>query len=355
MRDSEAVSESRSGGKPAAPKRNSITVPPVPPVRPMTPRPAAVASAGVAPQKAEIVLSGKPVDDHPPESSAPTPRYLPPFDAAARPAFSSSPTKARPIQHTSLGVGEPLAVKPGGAESGVPPSEPSAVVPKISNRPPGLDSSMRAEISAMVQAALQEAMAPFAARERELAAKSQDELAVLVRTAVDNAIASLAVRERELAERLERAERAIAATSAEVTAAVSNLAASSNVPPSIPVSTAPSIAPARLMPDVPKAPRAASLPPHVSAASRAHSSDASRPPRGRANLPVEGERARSSDATRQAYALQVAEGASSADIDISAFDGQRRTRMVSRVVMVILLLIMAGVITMTLLSYSPSH
>jgi len=177
--------------------------------------------------------------------------------------------------------------------------------------PAGLGSAMREEVWAIVRAAVEEAMGPIVARQRELEARvERAERAVTSGGPVRTGSAAS-----------ERADRApIASTGA-----------------SIPVAFGPSIAP-------PAAPKPARMPSFdqdttVSGTSNVRGPMASLPPQGYGVTVIKSTRAE----------LDLA---AVGPVDVDGFDGGRRKRRVASAVVVLMLMVIIGVVTMTVLSHS---
>jgi len=180
--------------------------------------------------------------------------------------------------------------------------------------PAGLGSAMREEVWAIVRAAVEEAMGPIVARQRELEARvERAERAVTSGGPVRTGSAAS-----------ERADRApIASTGA-----------------SIPVAFGPSIAP----PAAPAAPKPARMP------SFDHDTTVSGTSNGRgpmASLPPQGYGVTVIKSTRAELDL-----AAVGPVDVDGFDGGRRKRRVASAVVVLMLMVIIGVVTMTVLSHS---
>lgn len=171
----------------------------------------------------------------------------------------------------------------------------------------------------------------------------REEVWAIVRAAVEEAVAPLVARQRELEARLERPEPARVAPPApqggatNAAARLAQLGGSGSPPP-----LGPALLPAVFKP-VDMGAAALDLAPRV-----ARVAGASAHPVGpRPSLPPQGYGVTVMSAPRFALDLDAV-----GPVDIDGFDGGRRKRNVARVVVVFMLLLIGGAITMMVLSYS---
>ncbi len=294
MRDADAVSETRRSGRPPVPMIPRAALPaskaaPLAPSKPVTPRAPVVVQKN---DELEPPSSEWEVVEGVTESSVPTPRYLPAVELPGGPP--------RLPYQTSLGVGGPVVESPAPQAPAAPASASGGT----------LDGAVREEIARAVRAAMDDAMAPLAARALAMQARVES---------AEQALEASASRARLLEARLENAERIAAA--AKVETAVSRLAPV----PSIPVTMAPSAASAPPPPAPAQARSVAGRSPALAAPS-GHQGGV-------------------------APSMQPQRDYESAAIDISAFDGGRRKRIVAWIVVLVLVLIMSAAVTSAVLSY----
>lgn len=380
MRDAGVVSESRGGG-PGSVTRPLMTgpraaPPPVPPTKAMTPRAPAVAppspavgapraafasTTATAPaktpaqrkQESEPPPGGWDATDadtvtsfpEPDELPSPTPRNLPPVKASPPPAagapatYASPPTAAPATPHSPGTARGPYQTSPG---VGVPQgASRTAGTTASAMATGGLGSAMREEVWAIVRAAVEEAMGPLVARQRELEGR------------VERAerFADAASRGRQAGAGIPNAAPQTAPQGGGGSTATSRLA-------SIPVAFSPSVAPPAFAAPSPLLPRTEIAPASVTnpgmetipdlAASRSPAMAHPGPRPAMPSLPPTG-----------TYGVTVMESIrpkldldAVGDVDIAGFDGGRRKRMVGIAVVIIMLLIIAGVVTMTLASHA---
>jgi hypothetical protein len=264
----------------------------------------------------------------------PTPRNLPPTTAEVAPPAPAAPAAPamRARYETSPGVGGPPAALPAtGVVRGI--SAPSAATQA------GLATGMREEVWAIVRAAVEEAMGPLVARQRELVAR------------VERA-------ERERDAELAKGARAVHAAPAPALpagpapgSAASKLASigpTTFAPSSIPVAFGPSVAPPTFtvadaaVPTFEPATASATIPDiKMPATASAH------PVGPRPSLPPTGYGVTVTTSPRASLDLEAV-----GPVDIEGFDGGRRKKRVAGVVVVMILLLIAGLVTMTALSHS---
>jgi hypothetical protein len=365
--------------------------PPVPPAKPMTPRAPAVAPAvPVAPavglprspmaSTTAQSTAGKKLDSEPPpggwdsdedadtvtsfpepsELPAPTPRNLPPVKASPAPAAGTPATQASPptavpaTPHSPGTMRGPYQTSPG---VGGPPIDPA--VPAARAAGAAAVAAPAPTAAARTAGSAASAMAASAG----LGSAMREEVWAIVRAAVEEAMGPLVARQRELEARVERAERfadaakggarpvgagiptstAHAAPPGASSSAASRLAALGPAI-SIPVVIGPSIAPVPFTATAPPLPRIEAA--HGSAT--VPDLKAPHPVGPRPSLPpTDSYGVTVMPSMRPSLDLDAV-GA----VDISGFDGGRRKRMVGRAVVVIMLLIITGVVTMTLLSHN---
>ncbi|MDB4933416.1 MAG: Translation initiation factor 2, partial [Labilithrix sp.] len=187
----------------------------------------------------------------------------------------------------------------------------------------------------------------------QLGSAMREEVWAIVRAAVEEAMGPLVARQRELEARVERAERAEREAAGRTASAASRLQ-------SIPVAFGPSIAPPPVKvppqavpnfdaPPSPTNPNGTTIPDLKAAApyqsgSTAIVSAAGGPKR---SLPPSGYGVTVIADTRASLDLENV-----GPIDIEGFDGGRRKRRVAGFVVVLMLMIIAGAVTMTVLSHS---
>jgi hypothetical protein len=190
----------------------------------------------------------------------------------------------------------------------------------------GLGSAMREEVWAIVRAAVEEAVGPIVARQRELEARLER-----------------AEREPEAS----RARAAQAAPAAAATSAASRLASIGSASATAPAPTplGPALLPAAFKPaDLGNA--SLELPPAAVGPSR--SSGASAHPVGpRPSVGPQGYGVSVTASPRPSLDLDAV-----GPVDVYGFDGGRRKRNVARVVVVLMLLLIGGAVTMMVLSYN---
>ena len=257
----------------------------------------------------------------PNELPEPTPRHLPPVKSpATSPATQAPGTNVPPTPNSPGTTRGPYPTSPGIGTDAAPRATGSEPKPGAGAGPrPGaqgaaaLPSAMREEVWAIVRAAVEEAVSPLVAKQRELEARA------------------------ERAERFAEAAKAtgkpigagipqaISATGTIIGVPPPKITLAATPQPSIPV-TAISLAPDAAISDIPPAPRAPAL--------------RSLPPTDSYGVTV-------MPSTRPQLNLDAV-GA----VDISGFDGGRRKKMVGRAVVVIILAIVVGLVTMTLLSHN---
>jgi|GEM_PF-3072843 len=288
----------------------------------------------------------------------PTPRVLPPVEAtpvappaAASPATQASPETAVPATpaspgtmrgpyQTSPGVGGPQAALPAPVPAAGAPGSPKAATPKAATAThamasiAGLGSAMREEVWAIVRAAVEEAVGPLVARQRELEARLER-----------------AEREPDAgANRARPAQNAGAAAAAGGASAASRLASigaggAGGAGAAAPTPLGPALLPAVFKPADPGA-TTLDLAPTPAAPSRA--SGASAHPVGpRPSVGPQGYGVTVTASPRASLDLDAV-----GPVDVYGFDGGRRKRNVARVVVVMMLLLIGGAVTMMILSYN---
>ncbi len=161
----------------------------------------------------------------------------------------------------------------------------------------------------------------------------REEVWTIVRAAVEEAMGPMVARQRELEARVERAERAVASGG-------STRAAAPSMGGSIPVAFGPSIAPPPAA-----APKPARMPSFDQDTTVSGPRGQTRGPM--ASLPPQGYGVTVINSTRPELDL-----ASVGPVDVDGFDGGRRKRRVAGAVVVLMLMIVIGVVTMTVLSHS---
>jgi len=376
MRDAGDVSESRGGGpgsvtRPLIPTNPRGAPPPVPPAKAMTPRAPTVAAAVPGAPRAPMV-QGK-LDSEPPsggwdaadadtvtsfpepsELPAPTPRNLPPVKASPAPAAGVPATQASPPAvpgtvrgpyQTSPGVGGPPAESPGPRAPAPAPARAVASAASAMAAGAGLGSAMREEVWAIVRAAVEEAMGPLVARQRELEARVE--------------------RAERFADAAKGGGRAVGAGIPTATAhaappgagsassAASRLAALGPAMSSIPVALGPSLAPPHFTAAAPPVPRFETSPgsattPDLKPAAPPAAPPVAHPVGPRPSLPPTG----TYGVTVMPSMRPSLDLASVGEVDISGFDGGRSKKRVATAVVVVMLLIITAVVTMTLLSHN---
>jgi hypothetical protein len=181
----------------------------------------------------------------------------------------------------------------------------------------------------------------------------REEVWAIVRAAVEEAMGPLVARQRELEARVERAERGGSATASARLQSIGPMGG----PSSIPVAFGPSVAPpaftAKAAPRVPSFDNEASSGgttiPDLKAAPAYQSGggDAPQPARGpMLSLPPQGYGVTVMQSTRPTLDLEGV-----GPVDVHGFDGGQRKRRVGYAVVVIMLMIIIGVVTMTVLSH----
>lgn len=234
----------------------------------------------------------------------------------------------RPRYETSPGVGgPPVALPPTNAAAARGINAPAAGAQQ------GLGTAMREEVWAIVRAAVEEAMGPLVARQRELEAR------------VERA-------EREVeAERTKGARAPATAAQGGGSAAAKLASIPAGNSGSIPVAFGPSLAPPALIAAAPAVPRfdngpgSVTIPDHKAPAT---SEKASAHPVGpRPSIPVNGYGVAVISAPRATLDLE-----SVGPVDIDGFDGSKRKKRVATFVVVVMLLLIVGAVTMTVLSHS---
>lgn len=282
----------------------------------------------------------------PTELPAPTPRNLPPVKAS--PVTQAAPATNVPATPHSPGtVRGPYQTSPG--VGGPPPADAAARAPA----PPA--ARVVAGAAATAQTGLGSAM--------------REEVWAIVRAAVDEAVSPLLVRNRELEARVDRAERfadaakgaarpiigaGIPAAATPLAPPVAGASAASKLAALAPsmegdrapvhVSLAPSLSPNPFPPRVDLTPGSETAPdlkpPAVPALAHPVGPRPTLPPAGSYGVTV-------MPSMRPSLDLE-----SVGAVDISGFDGGRSKRRVATAVVVIMLVIVASVVTMTLLSHS---
>lgn len=254
----------------------------------------------------------------PSELPEPTPRMLPPVEATPPPlpaAVVSSQTQASPETATPATPASP------GTMRGPYPTAPGVAPPPVPL--PAGGAKAGAGAPSMAQPGL------GAARE---------EVWTIVRAAVEEAIGPLLARQRELEARLERAENQAARPAAQAggASAVSKLA---SIPPS---PLGPALMPAVFRPVDSSATSIDLSPPVVSRSGGSAHPVGPRP-----------------SGAPQGYGVSVIPGPrptldldAVGPVDIGGFDGGARRRTVARVVVVLMLLLIGGAILMMVLSYN---
>lgn len=315
----------------------------------MAPRPASVAPPPLAPAAAP---KGKPArwEDEPPSGGwdnadtvtnfpepsdlpEPTPRVLPPVEptpapaaAAASSAVTAGPTTAaspgtmRGPYQTSPGVGGPPAGAPAPLPAaGAPPPAPAVkavTATQAMASTAGLGSAMREEVWAIVRAAVEEAVGPLVARQRELEARL--------------------ARVPQGAPQASPAAPAAPPAQAAAASAASRLA-------SIPITLGPSLAPPAFKPEPQGVPSFES-----SSADRPRSGSTSAHPVGpRPSMQPQGFGLPVMTVERPTLDLDAV-----GPVDVDGFDGGRRKKTVARVVVVLMLLVIVGAVGMMVLSYN---
>jgi hypothetical protein len=278
----------------------------------------------------------------PSELPEPTPRMLPPVEAtpaapaAASPATQASPETSVPATPaspgtmrgpypTAPGVGGPPVIPAPLPAAGVPASPKAATASHAMASTAGLGSAMREEVWAIVRAAVEEAVGPLVARQRELEAR-------------------LERAEREPDAGASRARAAQPAPPA--ASAASRLASSGGASAAAaPTPLGPALLPAVFKPADPGT-ASLELPPAAVGPSR--SSGASAHPVGpRPSVAPQGYGVSVMTSPRASLDLDAV-----GPVDVYGFDGGRRKRNVARVVVVLMLLLIGGAVTMMVLSYN---
>jgi hypothetical protein len=185
-----------------------------------------------------------------------------------------------------------------------------------------------------------------------LGSAMREEVWSIVRAAVDEAIGPLVARQRELEARLERAERSgggagggAAARLASIPVTMGgNSAAPPPMPKAAPVPTAlgPALLPAAFKP---AAEPGLDLGPTPAAKRSAPTS--AHPVGPRPSIPPQGYGVTVTSIPRASLDLDAV-----GPVDIEGFDGGRRKRTVARLVVVMMLLLIGGAVTMMILSYN---
>jgi hypothetical protein len=295
----------------------------------------------------------------PDDLPAPTPRVLPAAQAAsparqaspatqgvtaiatAAPATPASPGTMRGPYPTAPGIGDgaPLVASPP-----LPPPAPAA--------PGG-----RPAVAGPTGAARGATASPATAGTAGLGSAMREEVWAIVRAAVEEAMGPLVARQREFEARVERAERGASGTAATLLQSISPMGG----PSSIPVAFGPSLAPpaftAKAPPRLPSfdnEPSSGTNPggttiPDLKAAPAYQSGGgvAAQPARGpMLSLPPQGYGVTVMQSTRPKLDLDAV-----GPVDVDGFDGGQRKRRVGYAVVVIMLMIIIGVVTMTVLSH----
>jgi hypothetical protein len=222
---------------------------------------------------------------------------------------------------TSPGIGDSdptlTAAAPTASAIASPPAPAVAAGTRGAAAPPPIPAARGATATA--------AAGPGAA----LGSAMREEVWAIVRAAVEEAMGPVMARQRELEARVERAERGGGAGAS----ARPPQAAPAIGMASIPVAFGPSVAPPAF-----SAPRAAAVP----------SVEAPPPARGRMlSLPPQGYGVTVMQSTRPTLDLDAV-----GPVDIDGFDGGRRKRRVATAVVVLMLMIIIGAVTMTVISQS---
>jgi hypothetical protein len=175
-----------------------------------------------------------------------------------------------------------------------------------------------------------------------LGSAMREEVWTIVRAAVEEAMGPIVARQRELEARVERAERAVTSGAAARAAApvlASPMAASTggSIGNSIPVAFGPSLAPPAAA--APKPARMPSFDQDTTTVNGTRGPMASLPPQGYGVAVIK--------STRPELDLS-----SVGPVDIEGFDGGRSKRRVATAVVVLMLMIIGAVVTMTVLSHS---
>ena len=184
----------------------------------------------------------------------------------------------------------------------------------------------------------------------------REEVWAIVRAAVEEAMGPLVARQRELEARVERAERGVGASAPARVASIAPVGG----PSSIPVAFGPSMAPpaftGRAAPRLPTFdneplgtnPGGATIPDLKTApAYQSGVVVAAQPARGpMLSLPPQGYGVTVMQSTRPTLDLDAV-----GPVDVHGFDGGQRKRRVGYAVVVIMLMIIIGVVTMTVLSH----
>lgn len=220
----------------------------------------------------------------------------------------------------------------------------------------GLGSAMREEVWAIVRAAVEEAMGPLVARQRELEARVERAERLERERANDAERAPRARPAAATAQTAQTAQPAPTATAVMQGGASSAAAKLASIPVAFGSVAPPAVAPARVaVPQFEQSPSSVTnpggatipdmkaAPPYQSGASL----KSAHPAGPRPSLPPTGYGVSVIAAPRASLDLEAV-GA----IDLEGFDGGRRKKRVAGVVVVLMLLLIAGAITMTVLSHN---
>lgn len=285
----------------------------------------ATATASAALEKAAV-----------PVAAAPAPVAAPPTAAPATPASpvgASAPGTMRARYETSPGVGGPPVAL---SAAGSPAATRGITAPSAASQA-GLGNAMREEVWSIVRAAVEEAMGPLVARQRELEAR------------VERA-------ERETDADRTRAARALSAPSTAPQGGGSGIPklalGAAAAASSIPVALGPSLSPPALnipansaVPDFKLSPHES--PARTAADDRPREKTSAHPVGPRPSIPVNGYGVTVMTVPRATLDLE-----SVGPVDIDGFDGGKSKKRVATFVVVIMLLLIVGAVTMTILSHN---
>jgi hypothetical protein len=255
----------------------------------------------------------------------------------ASPALIAALGPMRAPYQTSPGVGLPLVPLPSPLAAPQPLPDPTTSARGSAATSSGLGTAMREEVWAIVRAAVEEAMGPLVARQRELEARVER-----------------AERENE-AERTSRARHSTAPPAAGGGASVGPSTAASRLasigpvaPASIPVALGPSLAPPGFSAAAPPAlPRFEAPAPAGARGLPERKTPSAHPVGPRPSIGPTGYGVGVVNASASAQGR-----VSSTSFDIEGFDGGRRKRRLAGFVVAFMLLIIVGVVTMTVLSHN---
>jgi len=204
---------------------------------------------------------------------------------------------------------------------------------------------------------------PPAASNAGLGAGMREEVWAIVRAAVEDALGPVVARQKELEARLERAEReaasrpesgsqpaaaphgaALGMSSASSTSSSASSRLAALGPSSIPVALGPSVAPPAFTAPAPGVPRIEEATGSLSKAERVAAPVALPGPRG--SIPPQGYGVAVRSAPRASLDLDAV-----GPVDVAGFDGGRRQKLVGRIVVALILLVFLGVVLMSILSH----